>query len=181
MRFGLRSLILLLVLCAMPVASFFLVFKPQNQRIEQAKLDIEHKKELLSKLRQETSRNADLVRANAEIDATIDSIEDRLPTGKEIDSVVRQVSDLAVQAGLGAPAMKSTKPVQAALYMEQPLEMQLGGDFSGFFTFLVNLERLPRITRIPDMKLRSVDREGEDLQAEFTLSIYFQDDGGSKQ
>jgi type IV pilus assembly protein PilO len=180
MRFGIRSFILLAVLCAMPVASYFLVFKPQNERIKQAKLDIEHKKELLAKLQTETARNADLVRANSEITASIQGIESRLPTNKEIDSVIRQVSDLAVQAGLGSPAMKSAKPVQAALYMEQPLEMQLDGDFAGFFAFLVNLERLPRITRIPDMKLRSVDKQDAELQAEFTLSIYFQDEGRAK-
>lgn len=179
MRLGVRELMLTGILLSVPLSSYWLVFRPQNNEIERSKSEIRHKEDLLAKLREETARNTDLLKANEDISRSVSAIEARLPSGKEIDAVVRQVSDLAIDAGLGAPAMKSAKPVKAALYMEQPLEMQMSGNFHGFYEFLLKLEQLPRITRIPDMKIKRDDKENGNLDAEFTLSIYFQDDEGT--
>jgi type IV pilus assembly protein PilO len=62
------------------------------------------------------------------------------------------------------------------MYMEQPLEMKTSGDFNGFYQFMTKLEQLPRITRVPDMKLARSDKTNGVMTAEFTLSIYFQDE-----
>lgn len=176
-RFGFREFILLLVLLALPISSYWLVFRPQNAQIAQAKREIEHKRTMLDKLKQATASNADLARANEEIRKDIAAIEARLPTNKEVDTVVRQVSELAVQCGLDEPAVESDKPVAAALFMEQPLKMKITGDFRGFYQFLVKLEQMPRITRLPDLQLsRATERNGH-MKAEFTLSIYFQSEG----
>jgi type IV pilus assembly protein PilO len=176
MKLGLRGVIVLLIVIGMPLASYKFVFLPQNRAIETARKEVDHKQQLLEKLREETARNADLVKANEQLKATVNSIEARLPTGKELDGIVRQLSDLAVDAGLKAPEMKSAKPVPAALYMEQPIEIQVQGNFVGFFSFIAQIEKLPRITRIHDMKITGMAREDIELKAEFTLSIYFQDD-----
>lgn len=177
MRIGIRETFLLALLLALPLLSWWLVFRPQNAFISQAKREIDHKNQMLAKLRETTARNEDLQRANAEILQNIHSIEARLPSNKEVDSVIRQVSDLAVESGLEPPNIESDKPVAAALYMEQPLKMKIQGNFNGFYEFLVKLEQLPRITRIPDMKItRSTDQDGH-MKAEFVLSIYFQQEG----
>jgi type IV pilus assembly protein PilO len=180
MRIGLREVFLLAVLLALPLLSWWLVFRPQNAEITQAKREIEHKRLMLQKLQETTSRNQDLQRANEEIRRNIDAIEARLPSSKEVDQVVRQVSDLAVQSGLEPPAIESDKPVTAAMYMEQPLKMKINGNFNGFYEFLNRLQQLPRITRIPDMKIvRSTEKDGH-MKAEFTLSIYFLQESESK-
>ena len=163
------------MLLGIPLSSYWLVFRPQNSDIAQATKEIDHKQTMLSKLQEETARNADLERANEDIKKSIDAIEARLPNNKEVDAIVRQVSDLAVEAGLPPPSIKSGKPVKAALYMEQPLELSMEGGFRGFYEFLIRLEKLPRITRIPDMKIKRSDTVDGDMRAEFTLSIYFQD------
>lgn len=179
MRFGLRELILLAILIGLPVASFFMVFKPQNREIEQAKQEISHKQQMLERLRAETARSADLKKQNERIAEAIKGIEARLPTNKEVDSIMRQVSELAVQTGLGPPQMKAAKTLSAAKYMEQPLELSTQGRFTDFHEFLKKLEELPRITRITDMKLKNQEKDGR-MQADFTLSIYFLDEGTVK-
>lgn len=176
MKLGLRGIVVLLIVIGMPLASYKFVFLPQNRAIETARKEVDHKQQLLAKLREETSRNADLVKANEQLKATVSSIEARLPTGKELDGIVRQVSDLAVNAGLRAPELKSAKPVPAALYMEQPIEILVQGSYLGFFSFIAQVEKLPRITRIHDMKITGLAREDVELKAEFTLSVYFQDE-----
>ena len=180
MRIGLRETFLLAVLLALPLLSWWLVFRPQNIEIAQAKDEIEHKRQMLQKLQETTARNQDLQRANDEIRKNIEAIEARLPSSKEVDQVVRQVSDLCVQSGLESPSIESDKPVAAAMYMEQPLKMKISGNFNGFYDFLIKLQQLPRITRIPDMKiLRSPDKDGH-MKAEFTLSIYFLQESDAK-
>ncbi|MBK9188799.1 MAG: type 4a pilus biogenesis protein PilO [Phycisphaerales bacterium] len=176
MRTGFQGLVIVGIVVGMPVASYYLVFRPQNREIERAKNDLQHKESLLIKLREETARNADLAKANEEIRRGVKIIEARLPSTKEIDALVRQVSDLALASGLKAPAIKSSRPVPAALYMEQPLELEVMGNFVGFFSFVAAVEKLPRITRIHDMKLTGLLKDEAELQAQFTLSIYFQDE-----
>ena len=58
MRFGLRELIFVIVLLAVPVASWWYVFKPRNAEIDQAKAEVLLKKTKLNKLR-EVSRQID--------------------------------------------------------------------------------------------------------------------------
>ncbi|MFZ4575530.1 MAG: type 4a pilus biogenesis protein PilO [Phycisphaerales bacterium] len=175
MNLGLRALLIIVIL-ATPLAAWWFAFVPENKYIDALSKDLKHKEEMLEKLRQETSRNADLQKANEELHRSVTLIEQRLPSNKEIDAIVRQVSDLAVAAGMQPPAIKSDKPVQSALYMEQPLEMEVNGNFLGFFKFIADVEKLPRITRIHDLKITSQTGKDVELKAEFTLSIYFQDD-----
>jgi type IV pilus assembly protein PilO len=174
MRIGAHGQVLLLAAVALPVASYFLVFRPQNREITRAREEVTHKQSMLVKLREETARNDDLLKTNDQTRTTVAMIESRLPSGKELDAVVRQVSDLAVAAGLASPAIKSAKPVPAALYMEQPLEIQISGSFLGFHSFIAQIEKLPRITRIHDLNITSTNRDDRELTAKFTLSIYFQ-------
>lgn len=178
MNLGLRA-ILILVILATPLAAWWFAFVPENRYIDNITKDLKHKEAMLAKLQEETSRNADLARANEELHRTVSMIEQRLPSNKEVDAIVRQVSNLAMEANLGSPTVKSSKPVQSALYMEQPLEMEVSGTFAGFFKFIADVEKLPRITRIHDMAITSQATEGEaekELKATFTLSIYFQDE-----
>ncbi len=175
MNLGLRALLIVIIL-ATPLAAWWFAFVPENKYIEALSQDLKHKESLLETLREETSRNADLQKANEELHRSVTLIEQRLPSNKEVDAIVRQVSDLAVSAGLDAPGIKSSKPVQSALYMEQPLEMEVSGDFEGFFRFIAEVEKLPRITRIHDLKITSQTGKDVEILAEFTLSIYFQDD-----
>ncbi|MHA7814779.1 MAG: type IV pilus inner membrane component PilO [Phycisphaerales bacterium] len=179
MKFTARELILFLAVLMVPIVSYFIVFKPQSEKIEQAKTEIQHRKERLTALRIETARNENLRAANAEIGQRIVEMESLLPSGKEIDKIVRQVSALAVEAGLSPPTLKSEKPVAAARFREQPLEMSTSGSFEGFYEFLLALERLPRLTRVVDLILKDSTEDGIEVEAEFTLSIYFQNDGGT--
>jgi type IV pilus assembly protein PilO len=170
-----------LVVIGLPVASFFMVFRPMNKEVVRLKEEISHREGLLAKLQEETARNADLERANAEIAESIRQIETRLPSGQDVDKIVRQVSDIATEVGLIPPSIKSGKAVPVGLYMEQPLEMTTAGSFIAFRTFLARVEKLERVTRIHDMKITQQIKNNQEIGVTFTLSIYFQDDSKDKK
>lgn len=180
MRLGLRELLLLLILLGLPAASYFLVFRPENRDIDLAKREIEHKRSVLNKLREETARSKDLEDTNREIQTKIEAIEARLPSKKQVESVVREISDLAVASGLQPPQMKGGKALKTATYMEQPLELSTEGAFTGFYEFLLKTEQLARITRMTDLKIKRHTETDGVMQATFTLSIYFQDEQAVK-
>ncbi len=172
-----KQIVMLAVVVAVPVSAYGLVFRPQNREIAKARSEIELKEKMLAKLREATARHADLEKRNQEIKASIASIEARLPTGKEIDNVLREVAQIAARNGLKVPLFKkSDKTLPAGQALEQPLEVEITGDFDGFYRFLLELERIPRITRLPDLKIvRMGDNDGV-MKATFTLSIYYQGD-----
>ncbi|MEQ9207870.1 MAG: type 4a pilus biogenesis protein PilO [Phycisphaerales bacterium] len=179
MQFGIRELVLFLTVLLLPVVSYLLVFRPQSANIESAKVEIAHKQEMLGKLRAETARNDDLLLINQQITERIETMESMLPSNKEVDQIVRQVSSLAIQSGLSSPTLKSTKPQAAAQFREQPLEMSIEGSWAGFYAFLLKLEQMPRITRIIDMKIEDTPSDETEIKASFTLSIFFRNEVAS--
>ncbi len=174
MKFGIRELIFLLVLLAMPISSYWFVFKPQNTEISQAKGEIEHKERLLQKLKTATSQATDLERANSKIAEKIRLIEERLPNDKEVDVILKRIAELAQKQDLVITKVKAKPALKSSRFMEKPLEMTIEGNFDNFYTFMLDVEKLERITRIPTLTLeRSTNNDGS-MGAKFTLSIYFE-------
>jgi type IV pilus assembly protein PilO len=174
MRFGVREAIFFLVLLMVPIAAFWFVFKPQNDEIRQARKEITHKEAMLASLDEATARTADLAAANDEIRTAVEMIESRLPSTKEVEIILEQVAQIATDANLELKRVKAEKPVPAATFMEQPLEMKIQGPFERFYAFLLDLEQLDRITRMPDLVIERSDKSDGDIEATFTLSIYFE-------
>lgn len=178
MNSTMRQLFFFVVVLAVPVASYFLLFKPQNEEIARARNEIELKESMLNKLRAATDRTADLEQANAEIEQGLHTMQARLPSSKEMDDVLRQVSSLATGNDLVIPEFrKSERPLPAGLAMEQPIDIKITGNFDGFYTFLTELEKMPRLTRIPNMKIKRGDEFDGQLNAELVLSIYYENKG----
>lgn len=180
MRFGIREIVLLAALMALPLSSYWLVFAPQNRDIAAAEAELREKREMLDKLAAATQHNESIEEANQEIIAAIGSIESKLPSDKEIAGVVRQVSDLAVRSGLKQPGMTAGDPSPApggSGYLQQPIRLALEGDFVGFYRFLLELEKLPRITRVPKMEIKRSRSADGHMEADVTLTIYFERGG----
>jgi type IV pilus assembly protein PilO len=174
MRLGIREIIFLLVLLAMPISSYWFVFKPQNAEIKEAKQEIEHKERLLQKLDAATAQAADLERANSEIAEAIRLIEERLPNDKEVDVILKQIAEHARAQSLVITKVKAKPALKSSRFMEKPLEMTIEGNFDNFYTFLLELEKLDRITRVPTLVLERSNENDGSMGAKFTLSIYFE-------
>jgi type IV pilus assembly protein PilO len=185
MKFGFRELVFLMVLLAVPMASWWYVFKPRNTDIELARAEIEVKQARLDELRKVTDKIDDLGLAIERGREAIELIEAKLPSEQDVEGILSQMWQVAERNNLIVKSIKSDKPVPAATYMEQPLKMTMSGNFDGFYQFLLEMEQLPRITRIHQMKLfraeeirqssptKLADATG-DMNAEFAVSIYFE-------
>lgn len=175
MKFGIRELVFVIVLLAMPVSSYWFVFRPQNEEIEAARKEIEHKEATLDQLALATAQIEDLQRENEELHAAIEEAESRLPSTKEVEVILEQVAELARESKLSMSRVKTEKPESAASYMAQPIEMSVSGNHDDFYDkFLREIEQLERTMRILDLKIERNDRENGTMRATFTLAIYFE-------
>src|SRR5690554_6690767 len=174
MKLGIRELLFLSVMLAMLACTYFLIFKKASERREQKLAQIEAREKQMQHLAQITAGIQDLDAKVAELQQAIAFFESKLPQEREVGSVLDEVSQIALANSLQTRTFRTLKAERHANYSEQPIEMTLTGDFNGFYSFLLQLEKLPRITRILQMNLKKInDRDGA-MQADLTLSIFYE-------
>ncbi|MFZ4750574.1 MAG: type 4a pilus biogenesis protein PilO [Phycisphaerales bacterium] len=185
---GMRDLAFVAVLIAVPIASYFFVFAPRNDEIAKARAEINAKNVRLENLRRLTSRIGDLGREIVEREEELERLNQKLPDREGVDRILEQVTQLAQKSNLAVRSVKGEKVVPAGMAMELPLKTTIEGNFDGFYQFLLDVEALPRITRVHSMKISKLgmgprdnpdEMVGGSMRAEFTLSIYFNDTTGS--
>jgi len=157
----------------------YFVFSKSNKRKGERLADIHQRQTALSNLQTATAGIEDLNRKVDELQKAITFFESKLPQEKEVDKILKEVWQMAEANSLQTRTIKTLKSERGPNYSEQPIQMSLSGDFNGFYSFLLQLEKLPRITRVTQMQLQKInDRDGE-MQAQVTLSIFFEPDNGS--
>ena len=176
MTFGLREIIFVVVMLGLLGSTNYFVFSKANKKKQDLLADIHTKQASLSNFQQATAGIDDLNHKCDELQKAITFFESKLPQEKEVDKILKEVWQMAEANQLTTKTIKTLKSERGPSYSEQPIQMNLAGDFNGFYSFLLQLEKLPRITRVTDMQLQKIsDRDGE-MQAQMTLSIFFEPD-----
>ena len=179
MKFGIREVIFVLVLLAMPAASYLLVFEPRAEETAAGQAELERKQAKLQTLEEATAGIGDIRAEITKLEDAIAHFQDMLPNDREVETLLREVWDLAAEHDLTAKSVRPDKIVAAAQYAELPIRMVMLGGFDGFYSFVQDIEKLPRITRMPRItitKQRNVEEAEGVVQAELTLSIFFEGD-----
>ena len=92
--------------------------------------------------------------------------------------MLQQVTVIAQKNGLKPKTIRTLAQKDNSGYVEQPLKMELQGNFNSFYSFLLELEKLPRIMKIRELKLdKQAGGEGH-VAADFIVSIFFQNKTG---
>jgi type IV pilus assembly protein PilO len=134
----------------------------------------------MTKLRQlETAPDAidDLQKQLAELEDGIMLLESKLPPKSEIHSVLKNITVIALQEGLTPKTIRTLKPKYNNGYIEQPLKLELAGNFKSYYSFLLALEKLDRITNIPELTIKKDLGFDGHMQATFVVNIFFQNSG----
>jgi Tfp pilus assembly protein PilO len=177
MKLGFREIVFVGVMLGLLACAYLFVFKKTSEKRSALVADIESKQKVLNNLSQATAGIDDLSRKTQELEKAITFFQSKLPQEREVDQILQDVWQMAAANSLESKTVKMQKTEKTSSYSEQPIQMSLSGNFNGFYAFLLQLEKLPRITRVSQMKLEKIsEREGE-MQAQITLSIFF--DGGA--
>jgi type IV pilus assembly protein PilO len=176
MRFGARELVFLAVMLGLLASAYFLVFTKANAKRQALQLEIQKKQATLTDLESSTSGVGDVQAKIDELQKAITFFESKLPQEREIDKILKELWQIADANALQTKTIKTLRSVKTNNFSEQPIEMSLSGDFYGFYTFLQQLEKLPRLTRVMQMNLQKISSRDGEMEAHMTVSIFFEPD-----
>jgi type IV pilus assembly protein PilO len=121
-----------------------------------------------------TAAAEDLTKQLEQLQQAIEFFESKLPPTSQIHEVLQQVTVIAQKNGLKPKTIRTLVQKDNNGYIEQPLKMELQGNFNSFYSFLLELEKLPRIMKIRELKLdKQANSEGQ-VASDFIVSIFFQ-------
>jgi type IV pilus assembly protein PilO len=169
-----RKVIFFVLLAGFAIVGYQFMIKPANRHLADAKQRVEAKRAKLTEFEQATNAADDLAKQIDQLHDAIAFFESKLPPTQEIHRVLEQVTVIAQRQGLKPKTIRTLEQKNNNGYIEQPLQLQVEGDFNAFYSFLLELEKLPRIIKVRKLNLdKSKNSDGE-ITADCVVSIFFQ-------
>ena len=138
------------------------------------KKEIELKNEFTIKA--ERAAKLELYKAQlAEMEAYFGAMLRQLPETTEVESLLVDVSQTGLAAGLEIKKFKPSAEEKKGFYAELPIALEVSGSFHQLATFISGIAALPRIVTISDMKLEPFDKDETNsakLQMSATAKTY---------
>jgi type IV pilus assembly protein PilO len=171
---GLRKVVFFALLFGVAVVGYQFMIRPANKNLAESKNRVDAKLAKLLEFEKATAAAEDLTKQLEQLQQAIEFFESKLPPTSQIYDVLEQVTVIAQKQGLKPKTIRTLVQKDNSGYVEQPLRMELQGNFNSFYSFLLELEKLPRIMKIRELKLdKQTNGEGQVL-ADFIVSIFFQ-------
>ena len=161
-----RKAVFFVLLLGVAAAGYQYMIKPANTNLAEAKGRLESKMAQLANFQKATAAAEDMTKQLEQLQEAIEFFESKLPPKSQIHEVLEQVTVIAQKQGLKPKTIRTLKRKDNSGYIEQPL--------NSFYSFLLELEKLPRIMKIRELELdKSRESEGQ-IAADFIVSIFFQ-------
>jgi type IV pilus assembly protein PilO len=174
MTSGLRKVVFFVLLVGVACIAYQFMIKPANKRLAEDKAKLQVKSAKLTEFEQATAAAESLNKQLEQLHDAIEFFESKLPPTSEIDKVLRDVTVIGEKQGLKSKTIRTLKKKNNSGYVEQPLKMELVGNFRSFYSFLLELEKLPRIMKIRELKLEKQTQQEGQITTNFVVSIFFQ-------
>ena len=98
----------------------------------------------------------------AEMEASFGALLRQLPETTEVESLLVDVSQTGLAAGLEIKKFKPSAEEKKGFYAELPISLEVSGSYHQLATFISGIAALPRIVTISELKLEPFDK-GEDI------------------
>ena len=171
-----RKAVFFILLVGLAVVGYQYMIKPANKDLAEIKAKDDSKQEQLIKFEEATAAAEDITKQLDKLQEAIDFFESKLPPKSQIHEVLEQVTVIAQKEGLKPKTIRTLSNKDNSGYVEQPIKMELVGNFSSFYSFLLELEKLPRIMKIRELELDKHNFSEGEISASFIVSIFFQNE-----
>lgn len=98
----------------------------------------------------------------AEMNATFGALLRQLPEKTDVESLLVDVSQTGLAAGLEVNKFKPSEEEKKGFYAELPIALEVIGSFHQMATFISGIAALPRIVTISNMKLELAKKKAND-------------------
>jgi type IV pilus assembly protein PilO len=150
------------------------MIRPANAEMANQKAKLLEKQAKLRKLQSAPVAAEELKEQLGRLSQAVTFFESKLPDASEIETVLQDVTVIAKKNKLTSKMIRTLKTKRNNGYIELPLKMELQGDFKSYYSFLLELEQLDRITKIRELNLKKDDDNQGQINASFVVSIFFQ-------
>lgn len=174
MTSALRKVVFFILLVGVACVAYQFMIKPANKHLAEQKARVEQKVARLVEFEQATAAAEGLSKQVEMLEQAVAFFESKLPPTSEIDKVLRDVTVIGEKQGLKPKTIRTLRRTDNSGYVEQPLKMELVGNFNSFYAFLLELEKLPRIMKIRELKLQKENQNEGEVKTDFVVSIFFQ-------
>ena len=182
-KLGPQIIVIFVLLLGIPLGAWKLIFIPANAREQELRSMIEARQE---RLRDLNNASAAITTLEREIDCLKDTIEvfqSRMPSEKEIDKVLHEDWQQAETCNMVTRSIRTMQRpgslAPSGPFSEQPIAVQLEGDFAGLHAFLQAIEQQPRIVRIATMNIEKNEQGQEGtIRATMVMTVYFEGQRG---
>jgi len=178
MNSALRKLVFFILLVGVAVVAYEFMIRPANRTLAEKKAEVDAKVAKLAEFEKATSAAKDISKQLEELQQAIEFFESKVPSTSEIDKVLRDVTVISEEQDLKPKTIRTLNKKDNSGYVEQPLRMELVGNFTSFYSFLLELEKLPRIMKIRELELKKLKDEEGKISTDFIVSIFFQNKQG---
>jgi type IV pilus assembly protein PilO len=174
----LQKAVFFLLLIGLVFSGYHFMIRPANQDLVLSRQRVEANLGKLNEFETATTAAEDISKQLSQLHDAIAFFESKLPPTNEIYRVLEHVTVIAQKQGLKPKSIKTLNRKHNSGYVEQPLCMKLEGDFNAFYSFLLELEKLPRIMKVRKLNLdKKAALEGL-VAADCIVSIFFQNKVG---
>jgi type IV pilus assembly protein PilO len=162
---------------------YFFVWSPDKPILDRAK---QQETELRAAFedRQRKAANFDSYRAQlAEIERDFGAMLRQLPGKTEVPSLLVDISQTALGAGLEEKVWQPTGEIQKDFYAELPIKLRYTGSYHDLGRFVSGIAALPRIVTLHDIDIKPAEKDStSNLTLDVTAKTYrYLDEPGAEE
>ena len=150
---------------------FFLLYQPRTAEIAGLREGIEKLESQIMQHRR-AAREIHIIREELEtVRAQWEFSRELLPEGKEVPSLLRQISGNARTAGLNVSLFApNPAEVKKNFYAEVSFETKLEGPFLNLLRFFASVGEMPRVVNFSKIEMKNPKLVGDDMVLETTCT-----------
>jgi type IV pilus assembly protein PilO len=168
-----RKLVFFVTLVALAWFAYVFTIKPANAAIALQRSQINDKLAKLNELERLSGAADNVGKQLSRLAEAVRFFQDKLPPESEIHKVLESITLIAQKEGLDCGTITALKSKDCNGYIEQPLKMELSGNFYSFYSFLIEVEKLQRIVSVRELELKKNPKDSTRLEANMVISVFF--------
>ena len=155
-------------------AAFYLFgYRPSTARLAQLRAQIDMKARELESNQRETAVRPRLEAEVADMKRRLARFHKQLPKQVEWGQFLNDITVLRDQANLRDCHIVQAGAKPNDLFVEFPINVKFQGDFLSVFSFLRQMEQMPRLTRVRDLTVKAKEPGSGVVDVSLSMNIYY--------
>jgi Tfp pilus assembly protein PilO len=172
-RLSRESWVMLAVAAMLVMAAVVWVYRPQGRRLKQLRTQITVQKLAMESDAKKAAVVPEMLRKVQEMKGRYKDFDRRLPRSKELGGFLQEITQIQSGSQLSEARMETGNPASEELYNTMPIRMRFRGSYLALADFLKSIDRMQRLTRVQRLVILSPKGDGDALEIELLMNIYF--------